>query len=297
MRLQSSNALGHRPGLDMTVKLYQETAKLFYPLFTKSRSTNNSFDRISTAGTFQALSVVGEGTSFPDMDYRNPFVMDVTPLKYGGIFSVSSEAMETDKTGEIGRKTMKLLRAADKAIETLCADIHNLATSTSMTTPDGLALASASHLIDGAVASNIVTSSPALSATALATAVQELMTQPDDSGDPMYFTGPYKLLVHPSNADLAHRLVEAQKYPTTNNNDPNWAGQMIDGVVVNPYFTNANKWSLLSSGSDNPFVLLKRRGVRVSTDEDFRKDGMDTRVDVIFTRYPEDWRGFIFSDV
>lgn len=296
MRVQSQNALGHRPGLDAIVKLYHADRKVFYPSFTKTRSTNNYFDRISTEGNFAALSAVAEGANFPDIDYRNPFTMDITPVKYGGIFGVSSEAMETDKTGAIARKSVKLLEAADKIKEQLCADIHNLATSTSLATPDGVAFASASHLYNGGTFSNIVTSNPALSVTALETAVQEIMyNQKDDAGDPIQFMGPYILLVPPALAGLANRLVSAMKYPTTNNNDDNWAGSMISKVVVNPYFTSTTAWSLLAMGSKNPFVLLERRGVKIDAEESFRQDGMEYRVSEIFARYAEDPRGFAYS--
>lgn len=298
MRVQSQSPRFHRKDLDSIVKLYQAGAKLFYPSFVKRRSTMNNFDRIGTEGTFPALSVVNEGTSIPELDFRTPFYMDVTPYKYGGVFSVSSEAMETDKYGLITSRSMKLLRAEAKAKEILCADIHNLATSTSLATPDGLAFASASHLYNGGTFSNIVTGNPALSAASLAQAVNEMMyIQVDDEGDPMHYTGPYTLLIHPNNFELATRLVNATKYPTTNNNDPNVAGGFISNVVANPYFTSTTNWSLIADGADRPFVLLDRRAPRIEQKEggDFRKDGEAFRITSMFTRYAEDPRGFIFS--
>lgn len=296
MRITSQAPLFGRPGVDAIVQLYARNAKLFYPMFTKRRSTMNSFDRIGTEGTFPALSAVAEGASFPSIDYRTPFWKDVTPVKYGGIFTVSSEASETDKSGIIARKVTKLLRAADLVTEQLCADIHNLATSTSLATPDGVAFASASHLYNGGTFSNIVTGAPALSQAALELAINELMyAQKDDEGNPMPFMGPYTLLVHPAQVGLANRLVSAMKLPESNNNDPNWAGSFIGKVVANPFFTSTTAWSLISTGVDCPFVLLDRRGVRVRSDEEFRKDAEAWRVDKIFTRYAEDPRGFIYS--
>lgn len=296
MRIQSQTPLAHHPGLDAIVHLYDANAKRFYPMYTRSDSTNSSFKRIGTDGTFPALSAVSEGGSHPYIDYRTPFYKDITPVKYGGIFAVSSEATETDKNDIIARKTTKLLYAADLITEQLCADYHNLATSTSLATPDGVAPFSTSHLYNGGTFSNRVTSDPALSVTTLETAINELMyVQKDDEGNPMPFSGPYKLVVHPAQAGLANRLVSAMKMPTTNNNDPNWAGSFVDGVVACPFFSSTTNWSLLSTGNKNPFRLLMRRAVKVATKEDFDKDGMKYRVNKIFTRYFEDARGAIFS--
>jgi len=296
MRTQSSSAAYHHPNLDAVVKLYKAGAKVLYPQFTKQRTTTNDRDRIGTEGVFGVLSAVSEGGSFPQIDYRTPFTMDITPIKYGGIFSVSSEAKESDKHGIIAKRTTKLLRAADLTVDYLCADIHNLATSTSMPTPDGQAFASASHLYNGGTFSNIVTSTPALSISALETALQELMSaQKDDEGNPIMFMGPYTLLVPPALAGLANRLVSSLKFPTTNNNDPNWAGELISKVVVNPLFTSSTAWSLISQGQDCPFVLLERRGVQVDMDEDFDKDGDKVRVNRIFARYAESPLGWIYS--
>lgn len=296
MRIISETPLAARPGLDAIVHLYDETAKRFYPMYTRADSTMNSYKRIGSDGPLPALSAVAEGQSHPIINYRTPFYKDITPVKYGGIFSVSSEASETDKNAIIARKTTKLLYSADLITEQLCADIHNLATSTSLATPDGVAFASTAHLYNGGTFSNRVTGDPVLSQTALETAINELMyVQKDDEGNPMGFMGPYALLVHPAQAGLANRLVSAMKIPQSANNDPNWAGSFVDKVIACPFFSSTTNWSLLSLGNKNPFRLLNRRSVKMATLEDFEKDGMKYRINKIFTRYAEDPRGFIFS--
>ena len=298
MRLSNTttNTTYSHPGLDGIVKLYQSDAKLFYPSYSRVKTTTNDRDKIGTEGTFPVLTNIGEGDSHPIIDFRNPFTMEITPLKFGGIFSVSSEAMEAEKWGMIGRKATKLLQAEDKTKEYLLADIHNLATNAAFATPDGVAAASASHLYNGGTYSNIVTGTPVLSQVALELAINELMyAQKDDEGDPWGFSGPYNLLVHPAQAGLANRLVKAMKLPTTNNNDPNWAGEFIANVIPVPFFTSTTAWSLLSTGRKNPYILLNRRGVQVKMDDDFSKDGSLVRVNSIFTRYMEDPRGWIYS--
>jgi len=295
MRTTSVAILHHRTSIDTLVALYRKNARLFYPMYTRKDTTNNAIDKIATEGTFGAPGVVNEGTSIPEVDFRNPFYMDVQPLMYAQIFSASNRAIETDRTGMITRKISKLLRSADKAKESLCADFMNLATSTANPTPDGLALASASHLYSGGTASNVVTGNVVLSATGLETGLQEMFTQVDDSGDPMQFSGKKTLIVHPSNYARAMRLTGAAKMPETSNNDPNWAGSMIANVVQLPYMDSTTAWALVEQGSDNPLVFLEGRGTKVESDEEFRKDGMSWKVTSIFTRYPQDWRGFIYS--
>lgn len=295
MRVQSQAVLHHRPGIDSLVKLYKTSATTFYNQFTRTRSTTNVYDRIATEGTFGSLNPQSEGNPLDFIDFRTPFYMDVTPIKYGGRFEMASETSESDKTGIISRKVPKLLRAADKAVESRCAGFMNLATSTAFATPDGVALASASHLYEGGTFSNIVTGNPALSLVSLELALQELIVQPDDSGDPMQFMGPYTLLVPAALAGLANRLVNAQKVPSSNNNDPNWAGSLINKVVVNPYFTSSTAWSLVAQGADNPLILLKRRDPKVKMYPVEESDAEGCAVTTIFAAYAEDPRGFIYS--
>lgn len=302
MRTQSEAPLLHRPGVDLLVEMYANHKRV-YTEFVRQIDNNNSFYRVATEGDFEPALVVNEATGVEYQNFETPYNRDYNYYKRGIGFSLSWETMNRGKYGLYADRGKKMGDSIRKSIEADMANFINLATTTPTATnvqnvpvtPDGVQLASASHLRQGGTYSNIVTGNPALSVTSLAQAIQELIRQPSHTNDPMMFMGPYKLLVPPELADLANRLVKSQKYPTTNDNDPNWGGGFISEVVVNPYFTSTTAWALAMTGAENPLVMVNSSGLRTYDQYDIDVDGKKFASFQIWAKVPRDPRGFVYS--
>jgi hypothetical protein len=299
MRIQSEAPLLHRPGVDLLVSMYANSPDRIFPRYVRQIDNDNNFLRVHTEGDFEAAEIVSEGVPIDYQNFDTPYVRDYQFYKRGVGFSISKEALQTFKMGYLQDRATKMGDAIRKAKEADIANFMNLATSAvginAPVTPDGLALASASHLRDAGTFSNILTGNSPLSVTSLAQAVQELISQVSHTGDPMMFMGPYKLLVPPALADLANRLVKTQKLPTTNDNDINWAGSFVDEVIVNPYFTSTTAWALVVSGARNPLTMVNRVTLDTDEDKDIDTYGVKYTAVSIWTKVPKDPRGFIYS--
>ncbi|RYG30176.1 hypothetical protein EON81_25390 [bacterium] len=299
MRLESAATPFHRPGLDDIVQLYDKRKKLIYPRFTRSIENRSAYFRAATEGDFPIAQPIERGDNIPLMDFATPFYKDHNYTKYGLGFEWDLDASSSDKYGLFSRRGPKMVDATRRAMEIDMAGFVSLATATTneYLTPDGLPLASASHLLANGTDSNILTGNPALSVTSLAQAIQALMRQKSHEGDYMGFTGPYILLVPPELADLAYRLTGPGRQPTTNNNEQGWVNTIVSEVVVNPYFTSPTAWALVvAEKSRNPLVMVNRRGLVTRTQElQIHNDTAMATVTAIWVRASLDWRGFIYS--
>lgn len=299
MRLQSEAPLLHRPGVDLLVEMYANSPQRVYPRYVRQLDNDNNFYRVHTEGDFEAAEIIGEGASIEYVNFETPYVRDYNFYKRGVGFSISKESLQTAKMGYLQDRAMKMGDAIRKAKEADIANFLNLATSTAginaPVTPDGVALASASHLRESGTYSNVLTGNSPLSVTALAQAIQELISQVSHTNDPMMFMGPYKLLVPPALADLANRLVKTQKQPQGNDNDINWAGSFVDEVIVNPYFTSTTAWALVITGSRNPLTMVNRVNLDTDEDKDIDTYGLKYTAVSIWAKVPKDPRGFIYS--
>ena len=130
---------------------------------------------------------------------------------------------------------------------------------------DGAALFSAAHPTNGGTFSNRTTS--ALSASALAGAINSMMTVPDDAGTPMGIS-PDTLVVGPSQQWNALELVESPvvvyKGNATDNAPSTPYRNALNGrlnVVVSPFLqgASANYWFLLDTKRPIRAVILQQR--------------------------------------
>lgn len=282
-------------GIDKVVQLYRDKLPTRYDKYVHTITDKQGYYRLAQEGDFPAATVMNQGTGVAFEDFKIGPYKDWFPIKRGIGFSVAREVVESDVTGIIKRRAPKMARAMVRTLEADMANHLNLATSTNLTPPDGIALAG-THGYDGGQFSNIITGNPALSVTSLEQAVQEMMIQPSQTGDFLMLDGPFNLLVPPQLHFLAMRITESLRLPQTNNNDTNPVAGFIKDVIVNPFFTSPTAWALVVAGSDeNPLKMLNRRGF--DTQEEFDKV-RDVNVVVctqIWARMLADWRGFNYS--
>lgn len=295
-RIQSMSPLLAKEGLNDVIQLFSDKEFKLWEQYTKSKPTKDYFYRTLGEGDMSPAAEMNEATGVTYEDFDTPYAKDWYPLKRGIGFAVSTEAIESDKYGVIARRAKKMLKSMSKSIEADAAAFMNLATSSTFAGPDGVALASASHPLDSGTDSNIVTSNPVLSYSALETAMTQLIGNKSHKGDPLMFMGPYILMVPKELNFLAQRLVETDKYPGTMNNDKNVVRSSISNVVMSPYFTSSTAWALRSASEDEHGLLIVNRRATIADQEyDFDKDVMKFKLTRIWVKAIEDWRGFMYS--
>lgn len=301
MRIQSAAPDFHRPGyFDYVIQLFNKNPKLVYTEYTKDGSTKNYSVKVATEGDFLPAAEFNESNPIDFQDFETPYRAEYFPLSRGIGFASTWLALEADYWGIIKNRAQKMNRAIVKAMEADVANFINLATSTATpnaaTTPDGLSLASTAHLYALGTYSNVTTGNPPVGINGLTTAVQEIMLHPTHTGDPMMIQGPYNWIVPTAQADLANRIVRTQKYPTTNDNDINWAGGFVNKVIVNPYLTSTTAHMLVpASDEDNPLEVVWRRKPRVKEQEAIEFDGIKFTTTAVWVKVPNDWRGVAYS--
>jgi hypothetical protein len=301
MRLESTSPQQQYYKLfDGEVKLYAKNATKLYNSFTESVNTNNIDYRLTTLAPFGSAPQVTPGDAYPVRDYSNPFQRTYTIIRSGIAFEVDYAVFMSDVYKDAAEARGPLLaKSIEQAREYYFSNFLNLATAGTTTngiiSPDGITLASASHTLANGVASNIVTGNPALSYAALRTARAQMYNTVDHLGDPDTIQGPFMLLVHPDNLDLALRLTETQQLPGTADNDKNIAGQSIT-VLTSPYFTSTTAFALIAQ-NENPLLRIEKHGIRTKmSDAAEARDGSTLySASAMYGAACKDWRGFIYS--
>lgn len=303
MQLTSQNLQLAHVGVDHVVKLWQAKQPMLYNKMAAPINSRQAYERFLQDAGAPTATIINEGALLPVVEFTSPFVKDFYPKKRALINYRSTETSEADVLGIFGDTPSKLARGVEIARELEAASFINLATSTAATdaSPDGLPLASAAHPLATGVWSNILPSNPALSIAALETARSMLLMQPDHQGNPMMFTGPYVLYVHPDLVSLAERLTQSPYQPnngttTSQPNDVNVVGKMIE-VVANPYFTSSIAWALRCKlETDHGLRFINRRNTTTRVWNDETRDAVGVSVTSIFCKAIQNWRGFVYSN-
>lgn len=290
---------------DRVVRYFAQNRARYYPVFTSNETADNYNVIVGTQGNFNTAGIVAEGGQIPIYDFATPYTQTYS-IQFRALgFEVTRVLMNKTDHFDIVRQRAKL--QVDSVIDSMeydAADFINLATNAAVPTPDGLSLANAAHLLSAGTQSNIVSGNPALSVTSLGDAQNLFGGFRSHEGQPMAgdFVGGGKLLVVPSALiTIARRLVESEKYPTTNNNEKNVVGSDVE-VLHNPYMDadqggSDTAWALISR-KRNPLKLYTLLPLESRTDEDEGKAGggaMQYYCEAGWARVPEDWRGFVYS--
>lgn len=302
-RITSQQLAFAHSGIDRVVKMYRQNRKKYYPLMTKEITNKEAYYNIQTVSSLPPAAPTNEATGVNYADIRTPFNLTLVPTKQSMGFSCSYEVIERDLYGILKQRGKWLADSVEKAMDLDVAGFLINATNGSIVTPDRVALASTAHLFQGGFYSNILSNNSPLSAASLEQAMNEMEAQPDDTGDPMGFTGPYDLWVSNAQMGLANRLAGTTpngRLPQTNNNDDDWAGGQIRKVIVNPYWNSTpNAWMLVSQSMDEenyPFLLIQNSELRMPVPQyDMDKDVVKGTALSIWVKGVQDPRGFIYS--
>lgn len=298
MARQETSALAYvNKGLNEIVQLYSTKQRLWYTGFTNPDSADTERIRVGTEGNFPSAPVMGANEAMAEVDFQTPYMMDVTAVKYAQQFKYDREMKLSDVYGLLKKVGPKLVRSAYVSLEQQAARPFTLATSTSFATADGVAFASASHLSNVGLQSNLLTPG-ALTYTTLELAIQQLRQQLDHEGNPQMFAGKANLLCHQAGEMNAMRVTQAEKLPSVNWNDPNVAGGFVANVIASPFFSSAPTlaFALVATGMDNPIKMWIKRPV---TSYSWDINGNDQSASSVVTSgkcYAADWRNFTYNN-
>jgi len=225
------------------------------------------------------------------------FVKRYTYDVYGLAFALSKVLVEDGDSIRIGSTFSKhLAQSMTETLETVTANHLNRAFTGGYTGGDGVILCSNAHTAaltvpaGDASASNLLTTSAALSQTSLEQMLIQIRQAADPRGKKIRLT-PKKLVVAAGNMLQAEVLLKSILRAGTNNNDMNPVKSMglLSDVVVLSRLTSATAW-FVQTDADNGLKLLWRRKLEKSMEGDFETDSVRYKSTMRFGSGWTDWR-------
>ena len=216
---------------------------------------------------------------------------------YGLAFAITKGLEEDGDHIRIGSTFSRhLAQSMIETLETLTANHLNRAFNASYTGGDGSALCVNNHAAALAVtagdpsASNLLTTSAALSQTSLEQMLIQIRQAADPRGKKIRLT-PKKLVVAPGNMLQAEVLLKSVLRAGTNNNDLNPVKSMgmLGDVAVLSRLTSATAW-FVQTDADNGLQVKWRRKIEKSMEGDFETDSVRYKSTMRLGSGWTDWR-------
>lgn len=216
---------------------------------------------------------------------------------YGLAFALTKVLVEDGDHIRIGSTFSKhLAQSMNETLETVTANDLNRAFNAAYMGGDGSALCVNNHAAALAVtagdpsASNLLTTSAALSQTSLEQMLIQIRQAADPRGKKIRLT-PKKLVVAPGNMLQAEVLLKSVLRTGTTNNDLNPVNSMklLSDVVVLSRLTSATAW-FVQTDADNGMKILWRRKIEKSMEGDFETDSVRYKSTMRFGHGWTDWR-------
>lgn len=225
------------------------------------KTSDRKFERVVTYVPFGDTQAKGEGEVYAADFLRQGNTKDFTHTENGLKFEVTQTALEDDAENILSRAGDWLAFSARYVEEGRAAGPFNNGFTTE-TTPDGVALFSATHALKGGgTAKNTLSTAADLSATSLTQALIDLQTdQKDEAGHLASPVNSWTLYIPPALEFLADRLLNSVALPGSADNDRNpIKARRSWEIVVNPRLTDPDAWFLVASSKGNHALTFYRR--------------------------------------
>ena len=232
-----------------------------YPNVYKIQTSDRKFERIVTYVPFNESTTKGEGETFVMDTMRQGHTKDFTHTENGLGFEATQTALEDDAENLLTRAGEWLSFAGRYLEERRAANPFNNGFTTE-TTPDGVSLFNATHLLaGGGTGSNRPATDADLSATSLTQAMIDLQTgQKDEAGHLAAPVTSWILYVPPALEFLAHRLINSTLLPGSADNDTNpIKDRRTWKIIVNPHLTDSDAWFLVAANKSQHGLTFYRR--------------------------------------
>lgn len=294
-RLKASDLFFNRLAfIDEILYEWLDAPALTYPMVFDVRSSKRAFEETTGYSGFDLFSEKDQDGGVVDYDsitqlYDKRFIHTT----YAKGFQISEEAQEDDIDGIINNAAPALGRSAQTSIETVIWNVLNNGFGTE-TTPDGVALFSASHPILGgsSLQSNLATGD--LANSTLESALTLFDTMVDDKGLPVDMT-PDKLIIPVQLRFQAAVVLKSQLRPGTANNDMNAISEVGLHTVTSKYITDSDSWFVAAPSSQAKLIVYWRKEPVTDHVLDFETGNMKSKMTMRFSVGASDHRGVVGS--
>lgn len=216
-----------------------------------------------------------------------------THVTYGLGYIVTREELEDNLYEIVSKRRIKALAFSMRQTEEIVgANVLNRAFNTSYTGGDGKAMIVSDHPTVSGSQSNVLTTAADLSEASIEDLCIQIMNATNSRGLKISVM-PKKLIVSPSEAFNAERIMKSSLQAGTANNDINAIksmGLFTGGIVVNHYLTDLDAW-FIKTNVPNGMTRFNRRATEFKQDNDFDTENAKAKATMRFSVGWTDWRG------
>ena len=267
-----------------------DAPSLTYPEVFNVRSSSRAYEETTGLTGFGQFSQKAEGSKVDYDTILQAYDKRFTHVTFAKGYQITMEAMDDDLDGAITNAAPALARAGRVSIETYIWNLFNLGFSTE-TTPDGIALFSASHpLVAGSTYSNLVSGD--LSQANIETAINLFDNMVDDRGLPIEASFS-KLVIPVELRWIAYEILKSQLRSDTANNTVNALNQIDLSVVMSKYLTGDDDWFIVSDPSQHRCLVYWRQEPVTDHTMDFDTGNMKSKMSYRLSRGAADWRNVV----
>lgn len=275
---------------------YSEHPVEWKQIFEDSSSEKNYEEDTEVTG-FGLATVKNQGAAVSyDSESQGP-TKRYTHVTYGLGYIVTREELEDNLYEVVSKRRIKALAFAIRQTEEIiAANILNRAFNSSYTGADGKELVATDHPTLSGTQSNELAVAADLSEASIEDLAIQIMNAQNSRGLRIALM-PKKLIVSPSEAFNAERILKSTLQSGTANNDINAIrsmGVLPGGVVVNHYLTNGDDW-FIQTNCPNGLMRFTRRGTEFRQDSDFDTDNAKAKSTLRFSVGWTDWRNIFGS--
>lgn len=276
------------PGVNAFVMgSYNEHPKEYSKIFTVKSSKMAYEEQVQLTG-FGLAKVKAESASTEYETHSQGWTKRYTHVAYSLGYIVTREEMDDNlyKGRSFDRGAM-LTFSFNTTKEIVHANVLNRGFNSSYQGGDGKELLATDHPSLAGNWSNELAVAADLSEAALEDILTQVETATNDNGHPVAIRA-QKLIVHPSEAFNAERIMKSSLQNDTANNAVNAVksmGLLPGGVVVNHYLTDADAWFVLTN-VPNGLQSFQRTPFEFKRDNDFDTDNAKAKG---YERYAVGW--------
>lgn len=262
------------PGFRVIWGTEMETFAEEHSKFMNIESSTKNFEEDHSITQFGVVPTKAEGASIAYDTLFNGFTRRYTHVTYGLGFSVSREMMEDDLYRKIKNMPKALARSVKETVEILAANHLNRAFNSAFVGGDGVSLCNVAHPTfgGGGTYSNMPVVATDLDVTSFEQALIDIQVNFIDDRGLKLRVMPQKLLVHPSNAFMAEKILKSAQEPDTANNAINPAkGALRGGYEVLHWVTDTDAWFITTDASYG-LTWFWRRRPEFTADNDYETE-------------------------
>ena len=275
---------------------YDEFPTEYTEIFDVENSKMQYEEDVATTG-FGLASIKAEGAAVTYDTHTQGWTKRYTHVAYANGYIVTREELDDNQYKSRSFKRGKALAFSFKTTkEIVAANVLNRGFNSSYTGGDGKELLATDHSTLSGNQANEPATDADLSEASLESILTQIMLAKNDRGLQIGIR-PQKLIVDPTGAFEAERIIKSNLQNDTANNAVNAVksmGLLPGGIVVNHYLTDTDAWFVKTNVS-NGLMMFQRTPYEFTQDNDF--DTMNAKAKG-YERYSvgwTDWRGLYGS--